>query len=137
MGNRKNSSSKARAAVITDALRQVLLEEIDSKAKKEQLATFMGLSVAGVEALLYLGKGSVSSWINAFLYRFQLDEKQVVDGLKNFSREVRRNTPTRESDQLWFALDEPMSEEDKVFWANLIQAAADLKSPSATKRRRR
>lgn len=118
--------ARKRSEQIKQALMKYILEVANTKEKKEELSRYLEKSFPTVDSLVYKGKGSFSSWINAILYRFELDPETVVKSLEHLSTSTRKQYSHRPSDKIWFELDKDLSEDEKFYWASLIKAAVAL-----------
>ena len=102
-----------------------------NKESKEKLADFIGKSFHAVEAMAYQQKGSFEAWVNAILFLFDIDAESAVKGLKELRQLVKKSRPFSESDKIWFEeIDQLFSEDDKIYWLNLMRYASKLKRSS-------
>ena len=122
------ANADMRAQAIKKALRDSAREVATSRAAKEKMAKFAGLSVSAIEQFIYEGKGSAGTFINVFMFLFGIDEKTILGNLKQSADVIRRQKPQRKSDSIWFDLDREMTEEEKIYWLNIIRHAVRLKN---------
>jgi hypothetical protein len=122
----KLSDSKARAQVLKKALLSLMTEVTNTKQKKEAFGEFTGLSASGVDSFIYEGRGSFETWVNALLYRFELDPEEASEKIPSLLAEFKTNHPQTESDKLWQQLSKNLSEDEKVLALTLVKTAFEL-----------
>jgi hypothetical protein len=122
----EKSPSKKRAQLIKSALLEVITEVTNTKAKKIAFGEFTGLSPSGVDSFIYEGRGSFETWVNALLYRFELNAEEIAVNIPGLMSEFKARKPQSESEKLWQHLSRSLSEEDRVLALTLVKTAFDL-----------
>ena len=122
------SNAERRAKQIKAALSALIRNAARDKESKEKLAEYIGKSFHAVEAMAYQQKGSFDAWVNAVLFLFDIDSELAVKGLKELRHLAKKTHPLSESDRIWFEeIDKMFSEDDKIYWLNLMRCAAKLR----------
>jgi hypothetical protein len=119
---------KKRNGAIKKALLKIIREATDSRQKKLNFANFANLSVSGVDSFIYEGRGSFETWMNAFLYRFNLDAQMVAYKIPLLVERLRQpvSETETEADRLWRELSVRLSEHEKVQYLKLIKLNCDV-----------
>ena len=104
----------------------MLKRQVGTKKEKVELAEFLGLTTSAVDGMLYYGKGGLDAWISAFIFCYDLDLETIQTFFTNYESVTRKMKPTKKSDQIWYELDEKLSEEEKYYWVNILKASEEV-----------
>ena len=122
------TNAEKRAKQIKATLSDLIREVAKDKESKEKLAAYIGKSFHAVESMAYQQKGGFDSWVNAILFLFDLDAEEANKNVKNLRNLLKKSQPISESDKIWFdEINTTYTEEDKIYWLNLMRYAAKLK----------
>lgn len=124
--SKRDTVTAKRARPIRAALQSLIRERVKTREETQRLADFLGQSVASVQSMLYQGEGGMDSWISALIFCYQLEPEKITKFLAEYKDALRRPHPARDSDKLWFGLDQFMTEDEKYYWASLIKASVRI-----------
>lgn len=116
------------AAPFRTLLKALIRERIKTQSDKQALAEFLGRSLSFVNQMTYHGEGSLDAWIGAFVFAYQLDVGTLAQFFARQGETARKISPLSRADQLWFSLDEFLSDDQKYYWVSLMQAAINLET---------
>ena len=123
--NRQTDSLKI-ALKLKELCRTLIKERVLVKADKEKLAYELGISVGGVDGLVYLGKGSFESYFAALTHLYGLEMKDLEKILFHFRESFKQMGSPKISDKMWTEFDKYYSEDFKEFLITLYVTAAQL-----------
>ena len=124
----KASRTATLAAPIRELFRSLVRNKIQSEADKRELAKYLNRSVSFVNQLIYYGEGGMDAWIGALAFTFKIDTSKCAALIRDYALFLRKLSPLSEADKTWFSLDKTLSEEDKLYWLGVIQAAIEIES---------
>jgi hypothetical protein len=122
----KKTASIRSAEEFKKFCRLLIKERVNTLEDREKLASELGITAGGVEALIYHGRGSFETFVAAVFYLYSVDLKVLKKFLVNFKNHIRRIKPIRESDKAWFDLDRYWTEDQKGYFAFMGLASARL-----------
>ena len=131
----KEGANSLRAKPVRALLQTLVRAQVKTRAEKEKLAEFLGQAVSSVDAMIYYGEGGLDSWISALIYCYDLQPDAFSNFVHSYRDQLKKMKPIKESDRLWSEID--LSEDEKVYWANLISASATIQKDLRRHKRRK
>lgn len=121
-----NTKTAKIAAPVRTLLRSLIRNKIRTEADKRALADFLERSVSFVNQMVYNAEGSLDAWIGAFVFAYKLDAETLAELFSDQSQAARKMSPLSPADQIWFGLDEILTDDEKFYWVSVVRAAIDL-----------
>lgn len=109
---------------------------LDTKAKKQAAKVATGLEVGTIDGMIYHGRGGIEAWQSLLTYVFGINDKQfeaILIEIKDLLRKKIKPTPGQ---LLWSKVGDELSEDEKIFFAELALAHKNLKPPFEVKQKK-
>lgn len=127
MSKKSKIAAQARSEPIIANLQRLAREVAKTSEGRKKLQEYTGLSKAGLETMLYQGRGSPTTWINVFLCVFNLSSNTVLEKLEDLEVSLRKSDRVDPTDKKYFDLTKEMSKDDKTYMLSVWEHAIKLR----------
>ncbi|RYZ60499.1 MAG: hypothetical protein EOP07_00465 [Proteobacteria bacterium] len=121
VGDAKQIAEPAR-----EALRNLLKGILKTQSSRIFVAESLGKSVRTINSLIYEGKGGFDLMLAALIVIHKLREEDITAFFKSINNYPKTQNILSESDRRWAALDDLMSESEKIKWTLVMDTYARL-----------
>lgn len=110
---------------------------LDSKAKKEAAKEATGLELSTIDGMLYYGSGGIEAWQKVLCFVFNISDRQLESFLDDLKENLKKRSKPTPGQALWAQVGENLTEDEKIFFAELAKAHKQLKPNFEVKQKKK
>ncbi len=110
---------------------------LDTKAKKEAAKEATGLELSTLDGMLYYGSGGIEAWQKVLCFVFNISDRQLESFLEDLKDNLKKRTKPTIGHTLWSQVGESLTEDEKVFFAELVKTHKQLKPSFEIKQKKK
>jgi hypothetical protein len=110
---------------------------LDTRQKKEAARNATELEIGTLDGMIYYGRGGIEAWQSLLTYVFDISDKQLQAVLTEIKEVLRKRIKLTPGQMLWSQVGDELSEDEKIFFAELALAHKRLKPPFEVKQKKK
>jgi hypothetical protein len=135
--NNETEKSKLDGSDIRRVLAAFARPHLDTKAKKQAASAATQLSIGAIDGMIYDERGGISAWQNLLSYIFGVTGKRLEIVLEEIKESLRKQSKPSKGQLLWSAVGDELTDDEKIFFAELALAHKRLKPPFEVKQKKK
>ena len=100
---------------------------LDTKAKKEAAKKATGIELGTLDGMIYYGSGGIEAWQKLLTFVFNISDRQLEVFLGDLKDSLRKRTKVTPGQALWAQVGDDLTEDEKIFFAELARDHKQLK----------
>lgn len=100
---------------------------LDSRTKKEAARHATGLEIGTLDGMIYYGAGGIEAWQKLLCYVFQISDQQLDSILIEIKEWLKKRSKPTPGQLLWSKIGDELTDDERIFFAELARAHKNLK----------
>ena len=110
---------------------------LDSKSKKEAAKEATGLELSTLDGMVYYGTGGIEAWQKLLCFVFDISDRQFDSFVDDLKKRLKQRAEPSEGEKLWNEVGEMLTEDEKIFFAELARSHKQMKPHFEVKKKKK